>query len=131
LEDLNERREVVIREERISVIKVGISGAFGAAAIITKVVVGAASMGPGAKHFVDRAKYLVNDKAGEGRGERVSLGETILLDEMVKGAIRAVEEAVIWLLVHEIEIVDKGLETWFRLQGGEGSFARHLVPTIC
>jgi hypothetical protein len=131
LEDLNERGEVVAGKERESIIEIGISSTLGAAAIIAKVVIGTSSMSPGPKHFVDRAKYLVNDEAGKGQGERVTLGEAILLNEMVEGAVGSVKETVIGLFVPEVKIVYESMETWFGFKVGKGGFTRHLIPTIC
>jgi hypothetical protein len=46
LKGLNERREVFIGDKGESIIKIGVGCTLGAAAIITKLVVGAAGLGP-------------------------------------------------------------------------------------
>jgi hypothetical protein len=41
-----------------------------------------------------------------------------------------VKETGVGLLIHEVKIVHKGMEAWFRFESLESGFAGHLVPTV-
>jgi hypothetical protein len=77
-----------------------VSGALGAAAIVTMVVLSTSGLSAGPEFVVDRAENAVNDQAGKGWGEGVALRKAILLDEEVERAIWAVKETAIGVFVH-------------------------------
>jgi hypothetical protein len=72
----------------------------------------------------------VYDQASKGWQKRVTLWEAILLSKMVQGAVRLVEDALIWLFEHEIKIMNEGVKRWLRFKGLKGGLAGHLVPTV-
>jgi hypothetical protein len=49
---------------------------------------------------------LVNYKTSKGWGKGVALWETIFLDKRVQGAIRAMEETKVGIVVHKVKIVN-------------------------
>jgi hypothetical protein len=102
--------EVLIWEESEGIVEVCMGGALGSAAVVSMLVLRAAGLGSGSELVINGAKYLVDDQAGKGWGKRISLREAILLYEMVEGTIRPVEKALIWVLIHKVEIVDEGME---------------------
>jgi hypothetical protein len=109
LEGGNKKREVLVRKKSKGVVEIGMGGAARAKAVITRLVVSPALLSAGAEGGVDGGKDLEDDQAGKGGGEGVPLGEAIFLDEMVQGAIRAVEEAFVGFFIHEIKIVDEAV----------------------
>jgi hypothetical protein len=84
---------------------------------------GTAGLGLSPEFFVNGAEDTVDDKACEGGGERVSLGEAVFLNEEVKGTVGPVEKTAVRVLVHQIEIVDERMEAWVGLKDVKGFFA--------
>jgi hypothetical protein len=104
--------------------------ALGSAAVVSMLVLCAAGLGPRSELVIDGAKNLVDDQAGKGWGKRISLREAILLYEEVKGTIGSVEKALVWVLVHKVEIVNEGMEARVGFEDVQGFFTGHLIPAV-
>jgi hypothetical protein len=130
LKDFDENWEVFVWKEREGIVEVGMGSALGSTTIVAMLMLCMAGLSPGAELFIDRAKDVVNYKAGKGWREGISLGETILLDEKIEGTIGLVEKTFVWALIHEIKVVHESMEMRVGFKDIEGFLLRHLIPTI-
>jgi hypothetical protein len=100
LKCLDKKRKVFIRKEGKRIVKIGVSGAFGATAVVTHIVMGTAGLCSSAEFVVDWAEDAINDETCKSGGERVALGEPIFLGKKIQGAVRSMKEAAIRVFIH-------------------------------
>jgi hypothetical protein len=79
-------------------------------AIVTRLT-GAEAFGGTLKElFVDGSKQLVKDKADKDRSQGGTLGEALVSEEEIGGAVRASEVTTVRGTIHEVKIGKEGME---------------------
>jgi hypothetical protein len=99
-------------------------------AIVTRLT-GAEAFGGTLKElFVDGFKQLVKDKADKDRSQGGTLGEALVSEEEIGGAVRASEVTAVRGTIHEVEIGKEGMELGVVLKGMVGGVMRDGIEHV-
>jgi hypothetical protein len=115
------------------VIKIGMGSVQRATAIITKLMEYMWSgLGANADCFVEGYdNAAVDNETGQGWREWwITLWKAIFLSEGIKSDIKAMEETEVRVGLHEVKVMDQGMETRFGFKNVESFFLGHLVPAV-
>jgi hypothetical protein len=100
----NDEGKVGIGKKGGLVIKVREECTARSAAVIAEVAWGMAGAGRGEEEGVDPLQEDIDDEAREEGQQRVALRESVLLKEILDGAVGAFENALVWGGIHEVKI---------------------------